>query len=127
MGRSGRERPESLRRALALALLVLGELLALASAARSTPRSRRRKKERSGEYLPGQFLVVLKYLVLFVFGPAILFFIYSVVRDPVTPHLAWELLMRCRERLSGNLGDDNAKRRVRSQPASRSRWRSRRD
>ena len=62
--------------ALLALLLLLGELCALALAARSTPRTRRRKKERSGEYVPGTFLVILKYLTLCVFGPAVLFFIY---------------------------------------------------
>jgi hypothetical protein len=47
----------------------------------------------------------MKYLVVSLFGPVILYFIYSVVRDPVTPHLCWELSMRCREKLSGNVGE----------------------
>ena len=100
-----------LRSLCLISLLLLGELLTL-EAARSTPRSRRRKKRSSGEYVPGQFLVIMKYLVLLVFAPAILFFVYSIVRDPVTPHLVWELFMRCRERLSGNLGDTGVKPRL---------------
>ena len=97
-----------LRSICLVSLVLLGEFLS-SEAARSTPRSRRRKKERNAEYVPGQFLVIIKYLVLLVFGPAILFFVYSIVRDPVTPHLVWELFMRCRERLSGNLGDTGLK------------------
>ena len=65
---------ETRRYVLAALLLLLGA--GLSAAARSTPRSRRRKKERSGEYVPGTFLVILKYLTLCVFGPAVLFFIY---------------------------------------------------
>ena len=55
-------------------------------------------------YFPKTFQTVIKYLIFILFGPVILFFVYSVARDPVTPHLMWEMFMRCRERISGNVG-----------------------
>jgi hypothetical protein len=74
---------------------------------KSTPGRRRRQKSKNGVIFPEAFKTVMKYLVVTLFGPVILYFIYSVVRDPVTPHLCWELSMRCREKLSGNVGESN--------------------
>jgi hypothetical protein len=86
-----------------LTLLVL--LLQSTFAQKSTPARRRRQKSKNGVIFPETFKTVMKYLVVSLFGPVILYFIYSVVRDPVTPHLCWELSMRCREKLSGNVGE----------------------
>ena len=86
-----------------LTLLIL--LLQSTFAQKSTPARRRRQKSKEGVIFPETFKTVMKYLVVSLFGPVILYFIYSVVRDPVTPHLCWELSMRCREKLSGNVGE----------------------
>jgi hypothetical protein len=86
-------------------LVLLGVLISLASARKSTPSRRRRQKSKSGKYFPAAFKTIMKYLTFFLFGPLILFFVYSVARDPVTPHLMWEMAMRCRERISGNVGE----------------------
>lgn len=89
-------------------ILLFGLLLALlttsTSAQKSTPSRRRRQKSKTGTYFPKTFQTVIKYLIFILFGPVILFFVYSVARDPVTPHLMWEMFMRCRERISGNVG-----------------------
>jgi hypothetical protein len=77
----------------------------LPGARASTPRQRNRRKSKEGTVLPKTFVTYAKYLLLLLFAPALLYFVYSVVRDPVTPHLLWELMMRCRESLSGNVGE----------------------
>lgn len=67
---------------------------------------RRKKKKNGGSGIPPEFIMIMKYILVGIFAPTILFFLYNVVRDPMTPHLLWELGMRLREKTSGYLGKD---------------------
>ena len=88
-----------------LIILLLLQSTEHALGQKSTPARRRRQKSKNGVVFPETFKTIMKYLILALFGPVLLYFVYSVVRDPVTPHLLWEMSMRCRERISGNVGE----------------------
>ena len=68
-----------------------------------------RKKKQGKPLIRPQAMFVLKWLFICLFLPPVLFFVYSLVRDPITPHIIAELGQRLRERSSAYLGSETAK------------------
>ena len=54
-------------------------------------------------------LWVLFFTMCAVFGPAIIYFVYSVITDPITPSLITELISAIRAKSIGFLGNDKQK------------------
>ena len=60
---------------------------------------------------------VLKWIYICLFGPVILYFLYLVLRDPMTPHVLHELWCRAKEKTGAFLGRDREAQRLKSRRA----------
>lgn len=95
-----RIRIHSLRLALTIAAAVV-VLIAGAVEARKSKRSR----------TLDEFKTLLKWLLIFIFGPVVIFFLYNIVMDPSFPGLMRELGSRIRNRVAARLGPKRKKKR----------------
>lgn len=60
----------------------------------------KRKGKRKSQ-VPSDFFYVMGFVLLAMLAPMIIHFLYNVIKDPLTPHLLFELWMRIREAICG--------------------------
>jgi hypothetical protein len=104
-----RRRPASPPSPVALALLSAVSTVLLGAA----PCEGARRKTGKAQKNPSEAYYVLKWIYICLFGPVILYFVYLVLRDPMTPHLLHELWCRAKEKTGAFLGPAGLKARRR--------------
>ena len=105
-----RRRPASPPSPFALALLSAVSTILLSAA---PCEGAKRKKIGRTQQNPNEAYYVLKWIYICLFGPVVLYFVYLVLRDPMTPHLLHELWCRAKEKTGAFLGPAGLKARRR--------------
>jgi hypothetical protein len=83
-----------------------------------------RKKKR----LPGvspitrDYAKVIKWILVVLFGPMLVYFFYSIASDPMLPSLLWRAMQRLGNRMYGYLGDGRGQRKAMTSSSSTSSW-----
>ena len=82
--------------------------LAIAAAAlASVVEAKRSKRSRTLD----EFLSLMKWMLLFIFGPVIFFFLYNIILDPSFPSLMREIARRLKARVTAQVGPKRRRRR----------------
>jgi hypothetical protein len=82
--------------ALAAALLLLSS---------EVDAARRKKRHPGVPPISRDYANIIKWMLVALFGPMILYFFYSIASDPTLPSLLWRALQRLGNRMYGYLGE----------------------